>query len=102
MKVRELVALLAETDPESVVVFLQIHAETSESDEVREVFTSPNLWTQERGCYFGEEYEIRYPGKPRFDDDIHRTNVQHSREHVVVLAAGETNLRYDSGWRGED
>lgn len=94
MKVRELLALLADADPESVVLFLDAYAGSDESDEVREVVVPKELWTRERGYYGGIKYDIRYPGKPRSGDEEDRTDVQRSRERVVVLSTGETDLTY--------
>ncbi len=94
MRVRELIAVLADADPDSVVVFLDSYADSDESDEIREVFIDSELWTYEKGYCLGARYEVRYPGHPRrADDDCH--DVTQTREHVVVMSNGPTNLKYD-------
>lgn len=93
MRVRELIAVLSDADPDSVVVYLDSYADSDESDEICEVFIPSELWTHERGYSLGSKYEVRYPGPPRADDDCH--DVTHTREHVVVMSNGPTNLKYD-------
>ncbi|MGF6809521.1 hypothetical protein OKW30_004647 [Paraburkholderia sp. Clong3] len=92
MKVRELVTLLADADPESVVLFLDSHADSDGSEEICEVLIPSELWIHEKGYSFGSRYEVRYPGHPRADVDC--CDVTHTSEHVVVLSNGPTNLRY--------
>ncbi len=94
MRVRELIAVLADADPDSVAVFLDSYADGDESDEIQEVFILSELWTHEKGYCLGVRYEVRYPGHPRADDDCH--DVTQKREHVVVMSNGPTNLKYDS------
>jgi hypothetical protein len=48
MRVRELIAALADADPDSVVVFLDSYADSDESDEIREVRVPSKPWTSRR------------------------------------------------------
>jgi hypothetical protein len=64
MKVRDLLEILNQADPESIVLYMTQYADTDESDEVREVDIPTELWTYERGRYGGSEYEAHYPGTP--------------------------------------
>lgn len=93
MKVRELLAGLQQVDPEAVVLFLDVYADPSESDEVCEVFAPTNKWTHERGRFGTEEYDVRYPDAPEPRPDGY-CDVTFVEERVVVLSAGPTNLRF--------
>ncbi|REG59668.1 hypothetical protein B0G80_2439 [Paraburkholderia sp. BL6669N2] len=93
MKVRQPIAWLAGADPDSVAVFLDSYADSDESGEIREVFISSEPWTHETDCSLGIRHEDRYPGHPRADDDCH--DVAETREHLVVISNGSTNLIYN-------
>jgi hypothetical protein len=95
MRVRELIAALADADPDSVVVFLDSYADSDESDEIREVLVPSKPLTHEKGYDRGIQYEVRYPGQPRADDDGFHMDVIQTQERVVVLSNGPTNLKYD-------
>ncbi|MFL9955482.1 hypothetical protein PQR65_19045 [Paraburkholderia nemoris] len=94
MRVCELIAVLADADPDSVVVFLNSYADSDESDEIREVLVPSKPWTHKKGYDLGIKYEVRYPGQPRVDDDGFH-DVTQTQERVVVLSNGPTNLKYD-------
>ena len=93
MRVRELVAMLRDADPDSIVLFIDRYADSNASDEVREVYIPTSAWTYERGCYAGRAYEVRYPDEPELREEGY-ANVVHVSERVVVLSAGPTNLRF--------
>jgi hypothetical protein len=95
MKVRDLLEILNQADPESIVLYMTQYADTDESDEVREVDIPTELWTYERGRYGGSEYEAHYPGTPEPRADRYSDVVCES-ERVVVLSDGPTNLRFES------
>jgi hypothetical protein len=93
MKVRELLPILREVDPDSVVLFMDPYADEVESDEIRHVFAPTFPWILERGHESGIGYECRYPGSPAIRDDSY-VDVSFSNEMVVVLSPAPTNLRY--------
>jgi hypothetical protein len=97
MKLRELMSALADADPESTVVFLEDYADSDQSSEVREVIIPKSSWTCERGLFYGDEYEVRYPGEPQsaFQDDAAYTGVVYNPERVVILSNGPTDLKRD-------
>ncbi len=57
---------------DSVLSFIDRYADSDESNEVREVYTSASAWTHEHGCYANIEYEPRYPGAPRLREAGYR------------------------------
>ena len=93
MKVRELLTILREVDPNSVVLFMDPYADAVESDEIRHVFAPTFQWILERGHQSGIKYEYHYPGSPAERDDSYK-DVSFANEMVVVLSSGPTNLRY--------
>jgi hypothetical protein len=94
MRVRELLAMLRDADPDSVVLFIDRYADSDESDEVREVYIPASAWTHEHGFYANSEYEVLYPGMPEVRDEGYR-DVVYKSERVIVLSAGPTNLRFE-------
>lgn len=93
MKVRELLSILREVDPDSEVLFMDLYADATESDRIRHVFAPKLPWILERGRESGIGYECRYPGSPAIRDDSYK-DVSFSNEMVVVLSFAATNLRY--------
>lgn len=47
-----------------------------------------------KGYHLGVRYEVRYPCHLRADDDCYDVTTQ-TREHVVAVSNGPTNLKYD-------
>ncbi|SDD96397.1 hypothetical protein [Paraburkholderia lycopersici] len=92
MKVQDLLALLAQVDPQAEVLFLGQYADADEADAVRLVDIRREAWTHERGRYGNNEpYEAYYSGKPCERDSSYRDVVTKS-VRVVMLSAGPTNL----------
>ncbi|SRR6266702_629652 len=93
VNVQELMAQLAQADPQAEVLFLDLHADADEADEVRLVDIRTESWTHERGMYGNERYEAFYPGEP-CERESGYSSIVTSEERVVVLSAGPTTLRY--------
>jgi hypothetical protein len=64
MKVRDLLEILNQADPESIVLYMTQYADTDESDEVREVDIPTELWTYERGRYGAVNTRRTIPALP--------------------------------------
>jgi hypothetical protein len=94
MTVRELIDMLRQADPSSLVLFLGEYADCDEADEIKEVVIPRQPWTHERGKYAGERYDVRYPG-PFGQREAGYVDVTHEVESVVVLSTGPTNLRFN-------
>ena len=91
MIVRELIGLLEQADPESLVLFLDDYADLSGTDEVYDVIIPEQPWIQERGYAYGAHYVARYPSELK--DEGGDEEVVREALRVVLVTNGPTNHR---------
>ncbi|WP_207002723.1 hypothetical protein [Trinickia mobilis] len=84
MRVRELIALLSNADPEAVVLAFQPFADSTEGGEVREVLLPEVPWIHEAGAWAGSRYEVFYPGEAEVRDGSYSTVEVRSMSVVLV------------------
>ncbi|MEI5996292.1 hypothetical protein H3V53_03440 [Paraburkholderia bengalensis] len=94
MKVRELMAHLAQADPDAVVLLFPQHADSTDGAELKEIIVPESSWVHEVGE--GGELEVFYPAEPRKDEN--RGPMRTTRERVVLLGEELGNYRYWSCW----
>ncbi len=86
MKVRELMALLLNQDPDATLMLLPGDVIEEDAQTVHSVRSGETTWTRERGSSKGRPYEALYPGKPhralRYDCE----NVTYESVPVILLA----------------
>jgi hypothetical protein len=97
MRVRELMAHLANADPDAYVLSFPAYADPTDGDEVGEVMVPPDPWVHVRGTCLGTSYEVFLP------EGLEETSSERevaSRDYVRVVLIGPelTNFRVGSIW----
>ena len=71
MRVRELIALLADADPEAVVLVFPQYADDTDGGELGDVLIPTAPWIHETGVCLRRRYEVFYPGAAAERDELY-------------------------------